>query len=157
VDRHGSLDGRELLVNNEQGQGNTVGPQQSRPWGFWLVLAAIILVTVVYSVTMLTIGEKIQSPATAIGAMTAAFAVIGTLVGTYFGIKAGLDGQEKTKETLSRAIGEREDRLRIHTQMNGDRRNGGQSQEEQQGGTLEPTERRREEPVERQGWEGVGV
>src|SRR5215217_96524 len=93
------MDGRELLVNNEQGQESTGGQQQSRPWGFWLVL-----VTVVYSVTMYAIGKDIKTPATALGAMTAAFAVIGTLVGTYFGIKAGLDGQDKVKETVNTAI-----------------------------------------------------
>jgi len=98
------MNGRELLVSNEQEQESTGGPQQSRPWGFWLVLAAIVLVAVVYSVTMFTIGPAIKTPATALGAMTAAFAVIGTLVGTYFGIKAGLDGQDKVKETVNTAI-----------------------------------------------------
>jgi hypothetical protein len=51
----------------------------------------------------------------AIGAMAASFTVIGTLMDTYSGIKAGLDGQEKEKDTLSRAIGESEDRLRFCT------------------------------------------
>jgi putative Mn2+ efflux pump MntP len=87
-------------VDDEQGRENTEGPQQGKPWGFYLVLAAIVLVTVVFSVTMVFIGEEIRDPATAIGAMTATFAVIGTLVGTYFGIKAGLDGQDKVKETF---------------------------------------------------------
>jgi hypothetical protein len=104
VERPGSVDGRGLPVNDEQGLDNTDGPQRSRPWGFWLVLTAIVVVAVVYSVTMLTIGREIQTPATAIGAMTAAFAVIGTLVGTYFGIKAGLDGQDKVKDTVDRAV-----------------------------------------------------
>jgi hypothetical protein len=151
------MDGRELPVNNEQEQESTGGRQQSRPWGFWLVLAAIVLVAVVYSVTMFTIGPSIKTPATAIGAMTAAFAVIGTLVGTYFGIKAGLDGQDKAKETVSRALGEREDRLRVHAERDGDRRSGRQPAEEQQRETREHRERRRGEPEERQGWEGVGV
>jgi hypothetical protein len=47
--------------------------------------------------------------------MAASFTVIGTLMDTYSGIKAGLDGQEKEKDTLSRAIGESEDRLRFCT------------------------------------------
>ena len=54
-----------------------------------------------YSVTMMILRDQIAS-STAIGAMSATFAVIGTLVGTYFGIKAGLDGQDKVKETVSR-------------------------------------------------------
>ncbi len=96
--------GRELPVDDEQRRESTDGPQRGTPWGFWLVLSAIVLVTVVYSVTMIFIGQEIRDPATAIGAMTAAFAVIGTLVGTYFGIKAGLDGQDKVKETVGRAV-----------------------------------------------------
>jgi len=151
------MNGRELLVSNEQEQESTGGPQQSRPWGFWLVLAAIVLVAVVYSVTMFTIGPAIKTPATALGAMTAAFAVIGTLVGTYFGIKAGLDGQDKAKETVSRVLGESEERLRVYTERDGDRRSREQPAEEQLRGAREHRERRREEPEERQGWEGVGV
>jgi hypothetical protein len=91
-------------VDDEQGRENTDGPQRSKPLGFYLVLAAIVTIAVVYSVTMLTVGQKIQTPATAIAAMTATFTVIGTLVGTYFGIKAGLDGQDKVRETATRAI-----------------------------------------------------
>jgi len=98
------MDEREFPVNDEQGHQSIDSPQRSRPWGFWLVLAAIVMVAIVYSVTMLTIGREIRTPATALGAMTAAFAVIGTLVGTYFGIKAGLDGQDKVKETVNTAI-----------------------------------------------------
>ncbi len=97
-------------MEDEQRRESTDGPQRSTPWGFWLVLAAILVVAVVYSVTMIFIGREIQNPATAIGAMTAAFAVIGTLVGTYFGIKAGLDGQEKVKETMDRAARDEERR-----------------------------------------------
>ena len=91
-------------MDDDQRPKSTDGPQRSTPWGFWLVLTAIVVVAVVYSVTLYFIGGEIKNPATAIGAMTAAFAVIGTLVGTYFGIKAGLDGQDKVKDTVSRAI-----------------------------------------------------
>lgn len=108
VDRPGSMDGRELPVDDEQRRESTDGSQRATPWGFFLVLAGIVVVAIVYSVTMILIGEEIKNPATAIGAMTAAFAVIGTLVGTYFGIKAGLDGQDKVKETVNRVVrGER--------------------------------------------------
>jgi len=110
MDRSVSMDGRELPVDDEQRRASTDRPQRSTPWGFWLVLTAIVVVAVVYSMTMIFIGVEIKNPATAIGAMTAAFAVIGTLVGTYFGIKAGLDGQEKVKETMASAAREEERR-----------------------------------------------
>ena len=142
---------------DEQRRENTDEPQRSTPWGFWLVLSAIALVTIVYSVTMFTIGGEIKNPATAIGAMTAAFAVIGTLVGTYFGIKAGLDGQDKTRETVNSAIRGYEERPQVHPERNGDRRRGRPPAGEQQRGTREHREQRLEEPEEQQGWEGVGV
>ncbi len=115
VGRSGSMDGRELPVENEQGPASTDESQRSRPYGFYLVLAAIVLVAVVYSVTILAISDEINTPATAIGAMTGAFTVIGTLVGTYFGIKAGLDGQDKVRETVNRAARGGEGRTRGRT------------------------------------------
>lgn len=102
--RLGSMGGRQYLEESIQQPGGTDRVQPTRPLGFWLVLAAIFVVAVIYSVTMLTIGTEIRSPSTAIGAMTTAFAVIGTLVGTYFGIKAGLDGQEKMKDAANRTM-----------------------------------------------------
>lgn len=99
-------------MENGKVRGNTGDePQRSKPWGFWLVLAAILVIAVMYSATMFAIGPEIRSPATAIGAMSAAFAVVAALVGTYFGIKAGLDGQDKVKETMEKTI-RNEERLR---------------------------------------------
>jgi hypothetical protein len=74
------------------------------PWGFILVLAAIVVVAIVYSVSILALGTKL-TPETVFGAMAACFTVIGTLVGTYFGLKAGLDGQDKLRQTLARGTG----------------------------------------------------
>lgn len=94
-------------ANGKQPRAGDTGPQGSErgtPWGFLLVLAAVLVIATMYSVTMLTIGQQIQNPTTAIGAMTATFTVISTLVGIYFGIKAGLDGQDKAKEMVDRAI-----------------------------------------------------
>lgn len=70
------------------------------PWGFFLVLAAIVVVAIVYSATIYLIDQR--TPEVVFGAIAACFTVIGTLVGTYFGIQAGLDGQDKLKQTLAR-------------------------------------------------------
>ena len=109
MDRSVSMDGRELPVDDEQGNKSTEeGPQRGLPWGFFLVLGAIVAVAIMYLVTMRSIPNI---PAeTAIGAMSGALALIGTLVGTYFGIKAGLDGQDKVKETMERAARDEERR-----------------------------------------------
>jgi hypothetical protein len=158
VYRPGSMDGRELPVNSERGRERTEeGPQQGRPWGFFLVLAAIVVVAIVYSVTIFAIGVENRTPEVVFGAMAASFTVIGTLVGTYFGIKAGLDGQDKVKETLNKAIQASGERPQVSIERDGDRRRGGQPAEEERR-AHERRDRARGEDEERQeGWEGVGV
>jgi hypothetical protein len=141
VDEPGSPDGREFLVDDEQDLENTDGPQRGTPWGFWLVLAAIVVIAVVYSVTMFRIGEKIATPATALAGMTATFTVIGTLVGTYFGIKAGLDGQDKVKETVTRAVRGDAERQRARSRGAVEGRRDRQRSQDQQRGERERRER----------------
>lgn len=104
MDQPDSANGRESQLIDGQGKNSAQASGRGKPWGFLLVLAAVVVIALMYAVTMLTIGPEIQNPTTAIGAMTAAFTVISTLVGIYFGIKAGLDGQDKAKEMVDRAI-----------------------------------------------------
>lgn len=91
-------------MNSGRGQQNGGGDEKpGTPWGFFLVLAAIVVVAIVYSVSIIALGMADNLTAeTVFGAMAACFTVIGTLVGTYFGVKAGLDGQDKLKQTLAR-------------------------------------------------------
>lgn len=95
-------------ADDERGRESVEYPQPGPPLGFYLVLAAILVVAAVYSVTMITIGGSIRTPATAIAAMTGVFTVIGTLVGTYFGMKAGLDGQDKVRQAVDGTVRGRE-------------------------------------------------
>ena len=142
-------------MNNEGGQ---EGVQRGTPWGFFLVLAAIVVVAIVYSVTIFALDQENRTPEVVFGAMAASFTVIGTLVGTYFGIKAGLDGQDKVKQALTMAGDSSREPPQAGSERNGDRRSGGgQPAEEELVGTREPRVRRRGEPEERQGWEGSGV
>jgi hypothetical protein len=91
-------------VNDKREQQNGGGAEKpGAPWGFFLVLAAIVVVALVYSVSIIALGYAGNLTAeTVFGAMAACFTVIGTLVGTYFGVKAGLDGQDKLKQTIAR-------------------------------------------------------
>ena len=152
-----------------QQQGAGEGAQRGTPWGFFLVLAAIVVVAVMYSVTIFFLEPADRTPETVFGALAASFTVIGTLVGTYFGIKAGLDGQDKLKEGVGRAAGTRESRDRERDRERGRegererehgepdaKSNGGQRgerrpAEDEAGG---PRVRRR---GDREDWEGVGV
>ena len=157
------MDGRELPVNDErEDRGAEKRSWQELPWGFFLVLAAIVVVAAMYVVTMRSIPNI--PPETAVGAMSGALALIGTLVGTYFGIKAGLDGQEKLKELRTRDVETSRERQEASTERDGNRRKGEQrAGEERQGAREEQRaprengERRRKERQEQQGWEGASV
>lgn len=129
------------------------------PWGFVLVLAAIVVVAFVYSVSIFVLKDIKNglTPQTVFGAMAACFTVIGTLVGTYFGIKAGLDGQDKVRQTLVRAGERSRERPQEGIEITRDRRGRGQQEEDMQGGALENGERRQREREERQDWTGGSV
>jgi hypothetical protein len=110
----------------DNGQKRQEETQRGAPWGFFLVLAAIVVVAIVYSVTILAIDRADRTPEVVFGAMAASFTVIGTLVGTYFGIKAGLDGQDRVKDSAGRTNGrgarDRPDDARRDGDPQGDRR-----------------------------------
>ena len=155
VDGPASMDGKEPPVND--GQAQQEGPQRGTPWGFYLVLAAIVVVGIMYSVTIFAIGNENRTPETVFGAMAASFTVIGTLVGTYFGIKAGLDGQDKVKEVVGKANGLGEDHPPARAPREGDRMNGKPRADGKSGGTGEARGTERSDPEEQQDWEKVGV
>jgi hypothetical protein len=113
-------------LDGEREQRYTEGtPKPGIPWGFVLVLAAIVVVAIVYSVSIYALALKNNLTAeTVFGAMAACFTVIGTLVGTYFGIKAGLDGQDKVRQTLDRATDDFRQRSQGGSERNGDRKGG---------------------------------
>jgi hypothetical protein len=145
-------------MDNGRGQQSTgEGAQQKPPYGFYLVLAAIVVVAIMYSVTILLIGDDKRTPETVFGAMAASFTVIGTLVGTYFGIKAGLDGQDKLKDTVGKANGGSDNRPLTGARMHGDQTNGKQHAEGQSGGRGETRVVKRGDPDKQQGWAGESV
>ncbi len=75
------------------------------------MLSAILCVTVIFLVVWLTPSPKVFAQSSqVIAALTATFGVIGTLVGTYFGIKSSSDArdtvervQKSTTEPLKQA------------------------------------------------------
>jgi hypothetical protein len=91
---------------------------------------AIVVVAIVYSATIYLIDQR--TPEVVFGAIAACFTVIGTLVGTYFGIKAGLDGQDKLKQTLARIDYGPRERPQDGTERSEDRTKKGTQAEEGQ-------------------------
>jgi len=71
-----------------------------------MIRFAVEAVTLIFvSVLIFTFFEDpnvFRSAKQLIAAMSAAFAVVGSMVGTYFGIKAGLDGQGRVNDARDR-------------------------------------------------------
>lgn len=111
------------------------------------MLAAIIVVAAMYLVTMRSIPNI--PPETAVGAMSGALALIGTLVGTYFGIKAGLDGQNNVRATRTTDIDGLGEPPLVGTERDEGRARGEQPAEEREREPREDGERRRWEQKER--------
>ena len=143
-------------MNGRLGQ-RGAGSDRGRPWGFVLVLAAIVVVAIMYTVTIHALTQAQRTPETVFGAMAASFAVIGTLVGTYFGIKAGLDGQDKVRDTPDNASGERGASPRSGAKDDGDPRSGGQATQDRQNGAREPVVIKGGDSDDKQGWHGGSV
>jgi hypothetical protein len=85
-------------------QGQVVGSRgeyRSPPYAFWLVVTAIGAVVLIFVLSMVFFGlvrNLFTTPDQVIAALTTAFAVIGTLVGSYFGIKASGDARSGIEE-----------------------------------------------------------
>jgi hypothetical protein len=79
-------------------------PRFSLPYGFWLVRWSVSSIVIVFAIAIVAgvwLGV-FNTAAQILAAMTAAFTVIGSLAGAYFGVKSGLDGQDKLNEARDR-------------------------------------------------------
>jgi len=68
-----------------------------------VVTLGIAAVLMVFLVTMLLTTELFQDPAEVLAILTALFGVIGTLVGTYFGVKASSDARQGLQDVATGA------------------------------------------------------
>jgi hypothetical protein len=73
-------------------------PEGSRSWleygNFFIVALGILAVLLAFLVTMLFSRRFFENASQVLAVLTALFGVIGTLVGTYFGVKAGSDAAQ---------------------------------------------------------------
>jgi hypothetical protein len=84
-------------ANDNQGdEQDGAGPSPSQPpWAFRLVFIAILCVTGIFlAVWLIPTPEVFGQSSQVIAVLSSTFAVIGTLVGTYFGIKTTGDARE---------------------------------------------------------------
>jgi hypothetical protein len=75
----------------------------SPPWNMYVVLAALILVSVGAIVVLLTYRSVFETATDVTTVLGSWFTVVGTIVGAYFGIKATSDIADKTQGTITSA------------------------------------------------------
>ena len=93
----------EEATNVNQPKGNATQPE--KPWSFYLVVVAILSVTIAFLIIMVLYSRlKIfdqENAANITAALSSLFGIVGTLVGAYFGIKATAEAQGKVERTQS--------------------------------------------------------
>jgi|SRR5215217_2410751 len=77
--------------------------QKASPYAFYVVTLALVLVSLVAFSTMLIFRGLFENATDVTAVLSSLFAVVGTLVGTYFGIKASSDTSDKARDTIERA------------------------------------------------------
>ena len=85
-------------------------PTQSSPWAFYVVVVAFVCVTVVFLVVWLFPTPKVFTQSSqVIAVLSSTFGIIGTLVGTYFGIKTTGDARDTVERVHANAEKARSD------------------------------------------------
>src|SRR5215208_8494849 len=106
LEQGGIMTTAEEATNVNQPKGNATQPE--KPWSFYLVVVAILSVTIAFLIIMVLYSRlKIfdqENAANITAALSSLFGIVGTLVGAYFGIKASSDAQDKSAETAQRAV-----------------------------------------------------
>jgi hypothetical protein len=104
------LSGDSQPKEDQQNQQKGHAPQPESAWAYRLVVAAILGLTIAFVGTMVVLSRlgvfNPSNPSNAANftaALGAYFAVVGTLVGAYFGIKASSDAQSRVEERVAEA------------------------------------------------------
>jgi hypothetical protein len=97
----------------DQTTGQVTEPTSSRPWNMIVVLVALVLVSAGAICVLVVYQGIFENSADVTTVLGSWFTVVGTLVGSYFGVKAASDITDKTQgaivianNTANRALGE---------------------------------------------------
>jgi hypothetical protein len=83
------------------------GQTGSRPYGMIVALAALVLISFVASLAMVIFKDLFESATEVTTVLGSLFAVVGTVVGAYFGIKSSADTRDRMLGTIESVQGER--------------------------------------------------
>ena len=96
----------EAKVENEaQPVSRAVAPeaQKASPYALYVIALALVLVSLVALSAMLIFRDLFENATDVTTVLSSLFALVGTLVGAYFGIKASNDATDKVQDTFDRA------------------------------------------------------
>jgi hypothetical protein len=118
LEQGGIMTTAEEATNVNQPKGNATQPE--KPWSFYLVVVAILSVTIAFLIIMVLYSRlKIfdqENAANITAALSSLFGIVGTLVGAYFGIKATTDSQVKLERTQSETLAATQETVKDVTQ-----------------------------------------
>jgi hypothetical protein len=85
-------------------EGQPVAPEAHRvpPYGLYVVALALVLISLVAFSAMLIFRNLFENATDVTTVLSSMFAVVGTLVGAYFGVKASNDATDKVQDNLIR-------------------------------------------------------
>jgi hypothetical protein len=107
--------------DNQANEKDGAPPAQSTPWAFYVVIGAFLCVTVVFLIVWLFPTPKIFTQSSqVIAVLSTTFGIIGTLVGTYFGIKTTGDARDTVERVNANA-----EKTRRNTTGGGSNKKGG--------------------------------
>ena len=104
-EEHTEPQGTKPRTDAEQGNEKvSAPPEQTSPWAFYVVIVAFLCVTLVFLVVWLFPTPKIFTQSSqVIAVLSSTFGIIGTLVGTYFGIKTTGDARDTLERVHANA------------------------------------------------------
>jgi hypothetical protein len=102
------VDGRKL-------QGAASGARRIRPmaaeapsakpaYSFWLVAIGIASVSVIFLMTVGVFRDEFSEATEVLSALASVFAMIGTLTGAYFGVKASSDARQTAEDARQQSV-----------------------------------------------------
>lgn len=77
--------------------------EKSPPYNLWFAWTVLAVAVVAYALTMLLFREIFEDPAVVTGALGALFTLIGTVAGSYFGVKSSSDTADRAKKQVDEA------------------------------------------------------
>jgi hypothetical protein len=77
--------------------------EKSPPYNLWFAWTVLAVAVVAYALTMLLFRNIFEDPAVVTGALGALFTLVGTVAGSYFGVKSSSDTADRAKKQVDEA------------------------------------------------------